>query len=94
MDYHAWTKKCDGMCDSCECPPPPEPPAWRSMDTAPKDGAEIELLLHHPNRQYAQGEEKRRWEQVVRAQWIDFNGGGWTWSGMYGIAQGWRPLPC
>lgn len=21
MDYHAFTKKCDGMCDSCECPP-------------------------------------------------------------------------
>ena len=21
MDYHALTKKCDGMCDSCECPP-------------------------------------------------------------------------
>ena len=20
MDYHALTKKCDGMCDSCECP--------------------------------------------------------------------------
>lgn len=21
MDYHILTKKCDGMCDSCECPP-------------------------------------------------------------------------
>jgi hypothetical protein len=21
MDYHLLTKKCDGMCDSCECPP-------------------------------------------------------------------------
>lgn len=21
MDYHAITKRCDGMCDSCECPP-------------------------------------------------------------------------
>lgn len=21
MDYHALTKKCDGMCDSCEFPP-------------------------------------------------------------------------
>lgn len=21
MDYHAYTKKCDGMCDNCDCPP-------------------------------------------------------------------------
>jgi hypothetical protein len=70
----------------------PGPGAWRPMDTAPKDGTEIELLLHHPNRQYAEGEEKQNWEQVVRATWIDFNGGGWTWHGMYGIAQGWRPI--
>lgn len=29
MDYHLLTKKCDGMCDSCECPPatlPDRPP--------------------------------------------------------------------
>ena len=25
MDYHLLTKKCDGMCDSCECPPRDEP---------------------------------------------------------------------
>ncbi len=70
----------------------PGPTKWRAMDTAPKDGTEIELFLHHPNRQYADADEKRKWEQVVRAKWIDFNGGGWTWRGMYGIAQGWRPI--
>lgn len=25
MDYHLLTKKCDGMCDSCECAPSSEP---------------------------------------------------------------------
>jgi hypothetical protein len=63
------------------------------METAPKDGTVIHMLMHHPYRQYAKGVEKRQWEQVVEATWIDFNGGGWTWHGMYGEPQGWRPLP-
>lgn len=67
---------------------------WHCMIDAPKDGTEIELLLRHPNYTYAEiDEERARWEQVVRAKWIDFNGGGWTWYGMYGCAWGWRPVP-
>ena len=38
--------------------------------------------MYHPNRQYAKGDDKLTWEQVVVAKWIDFNSGGWTWHGM------------
>ena len=92
MDYHLLTGKCDGNCDWCQCPPEREEP-WRQMETAPKDGTEVELLMYHHNRQYAKGDEKLTWEQVVVAKWIDFNGGGWTWRGMCGVPQGWRPMP-
>lgn len=66
---------------------------WHCMTDAPKDGTEIELLLRHTNYQWCKTDSERaKWEQVVRAQWIDFNGGGWTWRGMAGKAWGWRPL--
>jgi hypothetical protein len=65
-------------------------PEWRAMVYAPRDGTELELLLRHPNWQYAKN-DNAQWEQVVRAKWIDFNHGGWTWHGMYGTPQGWRP---
>lgn len=66
---------------------------WRPMDTAPKDGTEIVLLLHHHNRRYCRTEaEREQWTDRVRAKWIEFNGGGWTWHGMYGEPQGWKPL--
>ena len=64
---------------------------WRAMVYAPRDGTEVELLLHHPNWQYASAAgDTAQWEQIVRAKWIDFNHGGWTWEGMYGSPQGWR----
>jgi hypothetical protein len=67
---------------------------WRAMVYAPLDGTEVELLLHHPNRCYAKGEEKKIWESVVKAKWIDINDGGWTWTGMFGRPMGWRlPAP-
>lgn len=67
-------------------------PCWLAMVYAPLDGTEVDLLLHHPNHRYAKGDERKQWEQVVRAKWIDFNGGGWTWRGMYGTPMGWRPV--
>lgn len=67
--------------------------AWRSMATAPHDGTEVELMIHHRNHMYAADWDRKNWEQVVRAKWIDFNGGGWTWHGLYGDPQGWRPMP-
>ena len=30
MDYHLLTKKCDGMCDSCECPPTEPHPSCKT----------------------------------------------------------------
>lgn len=65
---------------------------WHCMTDAPKDGTEVELLVRHTDYRYAKPENQHLWEQVVRAKWIDFNGGGWTWSGMYGTAWGWRPV--
>lgn len=65
--------------------------AWKSIDTAPKDGTVIELLIRHSNFQYCKTERERTdWEQIVRAHWIEFNGGGWTWHGMYGTPFFWR----
>lgn len=61
---------------------------WRCMSDAPKDGTEVELLVRHANYRNAKtNEERAMWESVARAQWIDFNGGGWTWAGMYGSAH-------
>lgn len=66
-------------------------PGWRPMTTAPRDGTYIEVLVRHFTWRYAKGVEKDRWQQHVRAQWIDFNGGGWAWSGIMGTAMVWRP---
>jgi hypothetical protein len=63
---------------------------WEGMHTAPKDGTWIELLVRHTNWVYAKGDEKHRWQGPCRAQWIEFNGGGWTWSGHMGHAIAWR----
>lgn len=97
MDYHHFTRKCDGMCDSCDCPAevrltPDSPEQWRPMATAPHDGTSVQLLIYHLNRKFAWEGGKRQWEQIVEAAWIDFNGGGWTWRGMCGEPQGWRPV--
>jgi hypothetical protein len=64
---------------------------WRPMRTAPKDGTEIEVLVHHLNRRYAKRSEKSQWESIELVRWIDHNAGGWTWHGMTGQFRGWRP---
>lgn len=38
MDYHALTKKCDGMCDSCECPPSEPHPSCKTPDGCRENG--------------------------------------------------------
>ena len=63
---------------------------WLPMTTAPKDGTVIEILMRHNNWHYAAGVDKARWQEVVRAQWIDFNHGGWTWRGIAGTPVVWR----
>jgi len=66
---------------------------WHCMTDAPRDGTEVELLVRHTNFRFCKSDEERSmWEQAARAKWIDFNGGGWTWSGLAGSAVGWRPL--
>lgn len=64
---------------------------WRPLLSAPLDGTYVELLIWHHNHFKAPENQKENWEKIVKAQWIDFNGGGWTWSGMSGSPQGWRP---
>jgi hypothetical protein len=65
---------------------------FMSMDSAPKDGTEIEILFRHVNWKYASERDRDDWQQICRAHWTDFNGGGWVWHGIYGMPMGWRKL--
>lgn len=69
------------------------PMRFRPMSEAPRDGTEIECLVYHRNRRYAKKSEKPEWADIVKAHWIDHNGGGWTWRGMMGQFRGWRHPP-
>lgn len=63
---------------------------WEPMPSAPRDGTWIELLVRHMSWHYEAPDKRDRWQGPCRAQWIDFNGGGWTWSGHMGTAIAWR----
>ena len=65
---------------------------WRAMAYAPTDGTEIELLIRHQSWWSAKkcGEDLSRWEGPCLGQWLDFNGGGWSWRGHMGKPIGWR----
>lgn len=68
---------------------------WRAMLYAPRDGAKVELLIEHRTWWTAHKcspDEARMWRSTCEGQWIDHNGGGWTWAGMSGTPIGWRPL--
>jgi len=65
---------------------------WLSMLSAPKDGSKYELLVQHRNYQYAEPHDRPNWLAAVVGHWINFNHGGWTWTGMYGEVIGWRSL--
>lgn len=60
------------------------------METAPKDGTPIQLLIRHNNYQYATDDDKKNWEEWCGAMWTNFNGGGWVWNGICGNPIGWR----
>lgn len=61
------------------------------MHNAPTDGSEIEILFRHLNYYFAGDGEKDKWQQVCKAYWTDFNGGGWVWKGIAGTPVCWRP---
>lgn len=60
---------------------------WAPMDTAPRDGRKVLLRIRHYNWRYEHGV---CWQQDVVAEWIDRNGGGWTWHGIMGEPIGWK----
>jgi len=77
----------------CDCNGRAKHSDWQPLSTAPRDGTKVRLLIWHHNYHYASPDKKSEWERVVVAQWINFNGGGWTWSGMAGTPQAWRAMP-
>ncbi|HKI74988.1 MAG TPA: hypothetical protein VJ998_10105 [Pseudomonadales bacterium] len=68
------------------------PCGFNPMRTAPKDGTEIEILFQHLNYHYADEYTRHMWQQICRAYWTCFNGGGWVWHGIAGRAICWRPI--
>lgn len=66
---------------------------WRAMVYAPLDGTKVELLIRHRTWWTAHkiGADSI-WQGPAVGHWVDFNGGGWCWSGMSGEPIGWRPV--
>lgn len=66
---------------------------WRDLDSAPKDGTEVELRVVHVNAAYDDFEkaEADGWIAACPGKWIDHNGGGWTWKYLCGRICQWRP---
>lgn len=69
---------------------------YQAMAYAPTDGAAIELLIRHDSwwaaKKCGEGEDLARWECPCIGHWVDFNGGGWSWTGLMGVPVGWRHL--
>ncbi len=52
------------------------------------------IFVVHPNAKYARTEEElSEWQHWTVGQWIDHNGGGWTYYGMIGTVTHVAPLP-
>lgn len=46
----------------------------------------VEIFVEHANLRYCDAGNADQWRGWFRAQWIDFNGGGWTWSRTIGTS--------
>lgn len=66
---------------------------WQPIETAPKDGTMILAWCEHINAKYAKNAVAEGWAGPVVANWINHNGGGWTWHGLAGQFTHWMPLP-
>lgn len=77
----------------CALTPALEARGWRDLDSAPKDGTEVELRIVHINAAYDEPTqaESAGWIGHCFGKWIDHNGGGWTWDGLCGAVCQWRP---
>lgn len=66
---------------------------WQDMDSAPKDGTEVELRVVHINAAYEEAEEAEEngWIAACPGKYIPHNGGGWTWKYLCGHISQWRP---
>ena len=70
------------------------------MESAPKDGRDIQIVFRHFLWRYAAKEDRSEWQQLCTARWTTFNRGGWVWDGLcgdpiYGLCGDficWRPL--
>jgi len=69
-----------------------EAEGWHPIETAPRDGTEIELRVVHINAAYGDDPEGEGWIAACRGHWEDFNGGGWTWRYLCGSPCQWRPI--
>lgn len=71
-----------------------EPREWRAMVYAPLDGTKVQLLIRHQTWWSARKKSAaaaEAWQATAVGQWVDHNGGGWSWNGMAGEPVGWRP---
>lgn len=62
------------------------------MESAPKDGRDIQIVFRHFNWRYTDKEDRGELQQLCSAYWTTFNGGGWVWNGLCGVPICWRPL--
>lgn len=65
---------------------------WRSLDTAPHDGTEVQIRVVHYLAPSYDNPVEEGYIATARAHWIDHNGGGFTWHGLAGTPAQWRPL--
>ena len=63
-------------------------PTWQPIETAPKDGTEIDIFTHHGERV-----TNAKWMRGKWMQWGRNDYGDATWVTITGQATHWKPLP-